>query len=86
MLAIRISQNLTSSGEGVLKNDGDGGNELNCATVVFISKNYIFLRILQNSIPIFLLEYSCSSTIRTESVYSAPSSDVVPLWEGVAGP
>ena len=55
-LEIRVSQNLTSSGEGVLKNDGDGGNEMNCTTVVFISKNHIFLRILQNSISIFLLE------------------------------
>ena len=55
-LEIRVSQNLTSSGEGVLKNDGDGGNEMNCTTVVFISKNHIFLSILQNSISIFLLE------------------------------
>ena len=55
-LEIRVSQNLTSSGEGVFKNNGDGGNEMNCATVVFISKNHIFLRILQNSILIFLLE------------------------------
>ena len=55
-LEIRVSQNLTSSGEGVLKNDGDGGNEMNCATVVFISKNHFFLRILHNSISTSLLE------------------------------
>ena len=55
-LEIRVSQNLTSSGEGVFKNNGDGGNEMNCTAVVFISKNHIFLRILQNSILIFLLE------------------------------
>ena len=55
-LEIRVSQYLTSSGEGVLKNDGDGENEMNCTAVVFISKNHIFLNILQNSISIFLLE------------------------------
>ena len=54
-LEIRVSRNLTSSGEGVFKNNGDRGNEMNCATVVFISKNHLFLRILQNSISIFLL-------------------------------